>query len=338
VGLRGLWQQEHGNSCAALVSSPELQRDLSNHYATPSPALTNKRTLFVVVASRPGRSFGKTMRGFSLIECVVALGITALLGLITLQTTHYASTIITHHCQQIMARSIATKTALIVSASLTALERTQVPGLVYVTDGSAPLTRFGAPHPLSGVSTTSRPRPDSAIVTSVEIDPRYRGRVTQSAFSGSSVDLEVCHASDIPSSSQFRSYLAFGLQGVCQFTGTPTRSVNGCFSFSGTGTKGIFTDGYCQPASLLEFAPVAREFSLFIDRTGELRLVSHVGMRILENQPIARGLRSMAVSEERTSGGALLFRLSVIPGSSSPLSFLLPAGLTRASIWSEVLL
>ena len=280
------------------------------------------------------------MRGFSLIECVIALGISALLGLITVQTTHYAATIITHHSQQIAARAVATKAALIISASLASLERTHLPGLFQVADGDALITTSGIAHPVSGVGSTSRPRAGSAVITSVEIDPRYRGRVRESTLSGASANLTVCQAMGIPSSSQFRSYLAIGLQGLCQFTGVITPSGNGCFLFSGTVTKGLFTNGNCQPASLLEFAPVVREFSIFIDRTGELRLASHVGMRILENQPIARGLRSLALAEMPEPNGALLFRLIVVPSTSSsrPLHFLLPAGLTRASIWSEVLL
>jgi prepilin-type N-terminal cleavage/methylation domain-containing protein len=278
------------------------------------------------------------MRGFSLVECVIALGISALLGLITVQTTHYAATIITHHSQQIAARAVATKAALIISASLVSLERTHLPGLFQVAAGDALITSSGGLHPVSGVSSTSRPRPGSAVISSVEIDPRYRGRVRESTLSGPSADLTVCDATSVPSSGQFRSYLVIGLQGLCQFTGVITPSGNGCFLFSGTVTKGLFTNGNCQPASLLEFVPVVREFSIFIDRTGELRLASHVGMRILENQPIARGLRSLTLSEMLDQNGPLLFRLTVVPSSSRPLHFLLPAGLTRASIWSEVLL
>lgn len=278
------------------------------------------------------------MRGFSLVECVIALGISALLGLITVQTTHYAATIITHHSQQIAARAVATKAALIISASLVSLERTHLPGLFQVAAGDALITSSGGLHPVSGVSSTSRPRAGSAVISSVEVEPRYRGRVRESTLSGASADLTVCDATSVPSSGQFRSYLAIGLQGLCQFTGVITPSGHGCFLFSGTVTKGLFTNGNCQPASLLEFVPVVREFSIFIDRTGELRLASHVGMRILENQPIARGLRSLTLSEMPDQNRPLLFRLTVVPSSSRPLHFLLPAGLTRASIWSEVLL
>jgi hypothetical protein len=258
--------------------------------------------------------------------------------MVTLRTSQYAATIINDHTQQLAARLNATKAALVITAALAALERSHLPKLVQVTNGTTLLTESGTPHPVSGVGLTSRPRSDSAVITSVEIDPRYRGRIARSTFSGTSVELDVCDAPQIPTKDQFRSYLAIGLQGLCQFTGTLATTGNNCLSFSGSPTAGMFAGGPCPAASLLEFAPISREFSLFVDRTGELRLVSHVGMRILENQPIARGFRSLEVNEIADSSGTLLYRLTVTPSISRALSFNLPAPLARTSLWNEILL
>jgi hypothetical protein len=277
------------------------------------------------------------MRGFSLLDCVCSLGITSLLALIVIRATQTTATIVNLHMQQITARVTATKAALVTSAALASLERSHFGGLVQIANGTSPLTAFGSAHPVTGITSTSRPRSDSAIVTSVELDPRYQGRVVRSTFSGDSISIEACQLPQRPSKDQFRSYLAIGLQGACQVTGTLDSSAGSCISFSGSIVTGLFTAGRCQPGSLLEFVPISREFSIFVDRTGTLRLVSHVGMRILENQPIAQGFRALAVREWSDTTGAHVYQLAVTPSGSRPLTFYLPSALTRSLIWNQVL-
>jgi hypothetical protein len=279
-----------------------------------------------------------TMRGFSLLDCICSLGVTSILALVVVRATQTTATVTSLHIKQISAKVAATKAALVASAALASLERSHLAGLVQISEGTNPLTSFGSPHPVSGVTSTSRPRSDSAIITSVELDPRYQGRVLHSTFSGESLSLEACQLPQRPSKDQFRSYLAIGLQGACQVTGTLQNFSESCVSFSGSVVTGLFTAGTCQPGALLEFVPITREYSLFIDRTGILRLVSHVGMRILENQPIGQGFRSLAVREWNDPTGAQVYQLSVTPSGSRPLTFFLPGALTRSLLWNEVLL
>lgn len=284
-----------------------------------------------------GQLSHKPMRGFSLLDCVCSLGIASLLAIIVMRATQSTAMITNLHIQQIAARVTATKAALVTSAALASLERSHLSGVVQIADGTNPLTSYGSPHPVSGITSNSRPRSDSAIITSVELDPRYQGRIVQSTFSGDSISLEACQLPQRPSKDQFRSYLAIGLQGPCQLTGLVENTSSSCVSFSGSVVTGLFTAGRCQPGSLLEFVPISRELSIFVDRSGVLRLVSHVGMKILENQPIAQGYRSLAMREWNDTSGAQIYQLSVTPSGSRTLTFYLPGALTRSPIWNQVI-
>jgi hypothetical protein len=81
-----------------------------------------------------------------------------------------------------------------------------------------------------------------------------------------------------------------------------------------------------------------REFSIYIDKTGELRLVSHVGTLILENQPITRGLRSLQVSPFVAASGATLFGVTLVATKARQHTFMLSGALAQHSLWNEILL
>lgn len=277
------------------------------------------------------------MRGFSLLECLCSLAIVALLTASITQLVHRSSTILGTTSDALDQRLTMTKAGLVLSAALAALDRTHLAGVASTTNGSNPTTPFGNPHPASGLTGNTRPRTQSAILSVVEVEPRYRGRIVRSSFSGTSISLEICGAPEQPSSTMFRSHIAVGLSGPCQITGQVERSSAGCFTLSGQAVAGLISP-HCAPHSLLEYMPVLRELSIFIDRTGELRLISHVGSRILENQPIARGLRSLDIALLNVGAHKSLYRIDVHATSARSHRFIFAGGLTRNALWNEILL
>jgi prepilin-type N-terminal cleavage/methylation domain-containing protein len=279
------------------------------------------------------------MRGYTLIECLCGLSLLGLISAVTIRFTQHTSAIVSNTTAQIDSRLSITKTALTISAALSTLERSHLPGLVSLSNGSWPRTPYGGEHPVLGVGPTSRPRPESDIISFVEIDPRYRGRIHQSSFSGESIEVTTCGSPLIPAPDQFRSHLVVGLSGSCQITGTPQPTSAGCFTLSGHQTQGLLHSRTgCPSSSLLEYAPIVREFSLFIDRTGELRLVSHTGMRILENQPMTRGLRSLRLLPSLTPAGVQFFSVQITASNTPTHTFTVFGALTQGSLWNEILL
>lgn len=277
--------------------------------------------------------------GFSLLECLVGLALTGVVTLVGAQLVGRMTRVFSLRLSQLEQRAVATKAALIFTGLVATSERSHISGLISVTSGSSLMLPHGGRHPLAGLSGTSQPRAESDIASAIEIDPRYRARIVSSSFTNAdTVRIEACELASRFTTGRFRSYLTLGNQGVCQFTGEPQFTRTGCVTIDARALSGLIRDTPCPRGSLLELLPVEREFSVFVDRTGELRLVSHVGMRIIENQPIARGLRSTTLSVIGDPSGAVFYNLIVTPTSSRPSRFLLESPLARRSLWNEILL
>lgn len=278
------------------------------------------------------------MRGYSLIECLCSLALVGILLSGIAVSTHKASSILGSIANSVDERVSIVKTAAVLSAALSALERSHISGLVSITDGSDPTTPSGAAHPVAGLSGTSRPRANSSVLSAIEVDPSYRGRIVRSVFDGELITIDICGAPNKPSSDQFRSHLVIGLSGACQITGTPNQISTGCFQISGRLLRGLISSG-CPSVSLLEYLPVIREFSIHVDRSGELRLISHVGSRILENQPMVRGLRSISIVELTNPDlSPSFYQIGIDASLARQHRFLFASALARSPLWNEVLL
>jgi hypothetical protein len=279
------------------------------------------------------------MRGYSLLECVCSICIIGILSALVLRATHHASATLGAFTQNLEERNSMTKAALVVSAILSASERSHMEALISIRDGGLLTLPHGGAHPVQGVGSTSRPRALSHIVSAIEVDPRLRGRIRTSEFDATGIMVEVCETPSLPDRESTKSHLLIGVAGLCQVTGVAEPGTLGCFRLRGTPLRGLLLpQSSCPIASLHEYLPVSREASIFIDTTGELRLVSHVGMRVTENQPITRGLRSLVVAMNHAAPGAVFFDISLRARADKIHRFLLPAALTRAPIWNEILL
>jgi prepilin-type N-terminal cleavage/methylation domain-containing protein len=277
------------------------------------------------------------MRGYSLLECICSLSIVALLAAGVAQIVHRSTTVLGATSDNLEERFALTKSALVIRAALAAHERSHLPGLVSITNGSNPTTSYGGRHPVSSLSGNTSPRSASSIVSIVEVSPRHRGRIIKSSFSADTISVDVCGGVEIPTPNEFRSHIVVGIQGLCQLTGTPEPLNNGCFTITGRVVTGIVSQT-CQTNALLEYLPVTRELSIYIDRTGELRLISHVGSRIIENQPIVRSLRSLQITPMKDATYAIIYRIDLYANATRSHRFFVPAGLTEETIWNEILL
>lgn len=278
-----------------------------------------------------------TLCGFVLMELLWSLIVLAVtLPGVALYLTNLTRT--TKYLSDTHQTSLTTlKTFAVLSSALKAVERNRLECATVVTQGSSPLLPSGGRHPLSSLTGTSAPRPESDILTVIDLAPLYRGRIEAITALGSSIEARICGAARRPTSGQFKSYLLYTLAGPAQVVGDATSSGTGCYSVNGTLISGVVSQATWLAASAHEVAPIDREYSIFIDRSGNLRLASHTGSRILENQPITRGLRSLDITETELSGGIRSFALTITPSTGRSLQGTVVPGLSRRSIWNEVL-
>jgi hypothetical protein len=129
-----------------------------------------------------------------------------------------------------------------------------------------------------------------------------------------------------------------GLSGFTQLTGTLSDLSAGCRTVTGTVMgSSIFSSDTTLRGSQHILLPVQREYSLFIDRSSQLRLVSHVGSRIIENQPLLRGVSTLHVTPLPPENNLSRFAITVTPLMNRPYTTFFVSSLTRSPLWNQLL-
>lgn len=270
--------------------------------------------------------------GLTLIELLCSI---ALLGLITLSiATVSGNTIRINSFTQAIARDeiAVTRAYSVISSLIRTTERLRLADLVTITTGAHPTTLWGAPHPITLLKGTTRPRMDSDIITSISINPTLRGRVVKSIFNDTSITAIICQLLRQPSSKEVKKHLFIGSSSVCQMRGVVSPLSGDCYEFNGTPINTIMTSkADCIPQALLEYYPTESDRTIFVDRSGTLRLLSHSGLNITENQPITRGLRRLFIAQKVTDTGDIFYSLRITPSLAKTGSAIIPRRLTPHS-------
>lgn len=305
------------------VSKPHL---LSRRYLRPLH-MRNKKT------SRASLN----QRGFSLLETVVALGLSSLILLGSMATfTNTVAGVRTATDANVSA--LATfKTHAVISTVLFSLEKNRLPISPLITPGARLTVPNGEKHPLAGLTGTSAPRVDSDIISVIEISPIYRARIRSSRRSGTRFAADACGMYETPGKDDFKSIVVLAVDGAFQATGAISKTFADCIHFDGTVLSGLISSSNIAIGTPLELAAITREHSLFVDRSGEFRLASHVGTRITENQPLTRGLRSIRMSAINDDDQVPTYSVVVRPSYGGERKRFFIPGLARRSLLGEVL-
>jgi hypothetical protein len=239
--------------------------------------------------------------------------------------------------REVNGRLAAAKTIAVVTASLLSLERNRQSFGAQIISGNSLRLPNGLRHPLATISSSSGPRIESDILTAIDLDNRYRGTVTAVTISSTSVEATVCGLSNRIPSGAFKSYLLLTVEGARQVVGEAVATSSTCARLTGSAIPGVVSAQASFPSRPLVFVPIDREYSIFVDRAANLRLASHTGTTILENQPITRDVSFMMINEDLQPKGIRIFKLTVHPSAGHPIShFIIPA-LTQRGVWNEVL-
>jgi hypothetical protein len=171
----------------------------------------------------------------------------------------------------------------------------------------------------------------------MDLANRYRGTVTAATISGTGIEATVCGLPSRIPSGVFKSYLLLTIEGARQVVGEVVALNVTCARLTGISIAGVVSAQTLFTSTPLVFVPIEREYSIFVDRAANLRLASHTGATILENQPIGRDVQFMTILQDIQPNGIRICKLTVQPSSGRQLlHFIIPA-LTQRHIWNEVL-
>jgi hypothetical protein len=276
-------------------------------------------------------------RGYSIIESLwsMLLGSLMVTGLLVVTANTSRGMKVASDTER--ALQATQQTATLLEVSLRALETNRLRFSATITRGDQLRLANGTPHPLASLSGTTMPRPDSDILSIVAVSFQHHARLIDSHIVGSAITARVCDSLTKITPSDFKSFVVYTLNGPHQVVGQLTVSSLGCYNFSGAVISGLISKAGDDIGTPLSFMPVEREHSVFIDRTGNLRIASHVGTRITENQPLTRGLRSFRLQQTTHTDGASIFFVTIQGSAGHPLLRTIVPGLAYHEIWNEVL-
>jgi prepilin-type N-terminal cleavage/methylation domain-containing protein len=240
--------------------------------------------------------------GFSLLELLVSLSLLGALG--TLTAVSISRTVLS---AARLTSQTTTQRALIdsfvaITSALDAVESSRLPDRYRIHTGGHLTYPDNSPHPISRLRGTSQPRSGSDALSLLDIDVERTGTLSRVSHSLSGVNLIYCRPIDVlPPKSAYRSLIASSIEGRHQIRISSHNEFSlhdkRCVRFQGNIVKSLFHSSQQDLASIQRISPVRREFTLYVDRTSHLRLVSHLGSQILENQPVTSHLKRLQISK-----------------------------------------
>lgn len=273
-------------------------------------------------------------RGFTLLETMASLGAASFVALALCAMLGSSGLAFRGSMSAISDLSVSAQAEAAVRAGVRALGRSRQQFAMTVSPGAPLVLPNGAAHPLAALSGKSSPAPDSHVISFLELSPHYAGAIEQASIEGFSVTVVACGFSSRPAPSQFKSYVALGVSGPVQLAGSLRTVSSSCVELVADALPGLVSDpAVILPSSLHRLVPVNREYSLFVDRTEQLRISSHTAARITENQPLASGVRALLFDEILSAAGAVALSTTVQGSHGQVSTFLAPFPVARGSLY-----
>lgn len=276
-------------------------------------------------------------RGFSILEMLASLGTASVVAAALCAMLGTSGLVLRETTGLLSDLSVSAAAENAIRAGSRAVGRSRLPFTITIAPSSTTLLANGSPHPLAALSGSSAPAASSHIVSFIELSPHYAGVIQRTMLLGSSVTVVACGFQSRPSPSQFKSYIALGASGAVQIAGILRTISTSCIELTGSPIAGLVSNpANVLPSSLHRLIPVNREHSLFVDRSGQLRLSSHTGTTVSENQPLGSGAKKILIAELRSTAGPVALSVSVTGAHDTQSNFVVPLRLLPGSYYDHI--
>jgi len=280
-----------------------------------------------------------TSLGATLLELCISLTLTAVvLSAITLAFKHTA-----HWFGELKERLTAERTIVEsfahIERAFMAIDSGRSSGLWKIHRGGRFLFANGSEHPISKIKGTSQPRAGSDGLSILEVIPSGMLAVTLDSKQGTTFCPMYATRWGIEG---VRSFIKRGIHGDTQHSfGNELRGAvwpKSCGVLTGSPIEGITIKRPEREISGQLILPVVQEYSLFVDRSSHLRLVSHRGGWIRENQPLINGIQVLSISSSISTEGVLMFTVAIKTVSGIEKQWSRVSTLARSEGYNDVLL
>jgi hypothetical protein len=197
----------------------------------------------------------------------------------------------------------------------------------------------GSEHPISRIKGTSQPRPGSDGLSILEVNPSGALVITFDSEKGTAFCPLYSNRWKIDG---IRSFIKRSIHGDTQYSyGNELHGAvwpRSCGSLSGSPIQSVTIKRPQREIAGQIILPVVQEYSLFVDRSSHLRLISHRGGWIRENQPLINGIQTLHISSSLSTGGVLMFIVKIRTVSGIEKQWSRVSTLTRSEGYNDLLL
>jgi hypothetical protein len=252
--------------------------------------------------SPPRRKFAHCS-GLTLLETCSSLSISILVVTVALGGISRCTKWYQHLRQSLHSEQTFLEVQVIIERALSSLETDRSPHLWRIHKNGEFQFGDNTRHAISKINGTSQPRADSDGLSLLELAPEATATVTTATAD----EMVICPLMTPTSPlGQIHSFLHISAHGTEQRTtgGSPSGISwpESCGRIKGARLRSIFFASTTPYVTGQRAIPVTQEYSLFVDRSSRLRIVSHRGGWLRENQPLVDGLKSLRLSSATNSG------------------------------------
>lgn len=163
----------------------------------------------------------------------------------------------------------------------------------------------GALNPVMQGNQTLRPKSGTDALTSAALVTKHSILLVNSSRHGSRLRATACPRwQPLVATPAYKSFLGLLPDGFIELIADQRiSSLQQCRTLSFSFNRSMIA-GTSSPEALLSIralVPISHIHTLYVDRRGQLRLISHQGQRNIENQPLLEGLDKFTVKQWRAS-------------------------------------
>lgn len=251
--------------------------------------------------------------GFSLAGLLLALSLTASAGLFLFRDAHHfirqyiklseESSVIRHEIR--IRRMITAAVADLDASPLPLMPIIHEKASIRFADGTANPVTFGG----------NAPHPDSNAVTIISPDSACSLRVLSVDTSSSGFRYFACAQYRRPDAqSPPASFIGVSVDGLMYMAGgaAPIPARPGCFLADLNQSRNMaLPPAEFDAQTLRLLVPISREYTIYVSKNGDLRILGHRGAMNIENQPIMSGIGNILFTRTNEVAASGIFGLEV---------------------------
>jgi len=141
-------------------------------------------------------------------------------------------------------------------------------------------------NPVTSLQGSNAPHPESDAITGLRLESTRSYRVLESSRHASQFRYLACPEVNLQDRTSAKSYMGVSSDGLLELSGSSTASGSCRIFLLGASLSMSVKQDHVDPLFIRKLIPISRHYTIYVGKDLQLRYLSHVGSRNIENQPM----------------------------------------------------